>query len=399
MKAPFKLVGQGVLASAILLSTVQPVLAEVSEALQSPERSDAETMDMTADSWPVQSSASAMPFSEGKISSSANDLEGLPRAQAEAVVITDVQISETPEGLSIILVSDQPLSASAPQVSGNALITEIPNATLELDDAATAEQFDPAEGIALVQVSNLPDGSVQVAITGSDAPPEAQVSADAGGLTFSVVPGVGIAQTDEASDAIQVVVTATRTEEEVIDLPRSVTVIEREEIEQQLELTNNLPDILGKLVPGLSPPPLQATTRGFTLRGRDALILIDGVPQGGNSSTQRALNGIAPEFIERIEVVPGASAIFGDGATGGIINIITRVPVEEGAIYDLSVGTRVGVTSIEGDSFSYNFRVGAAGADGPVDGRFSFTYDVDNARFDADGDRIPPTGAGENDEL
>ncbi|MEM8546344.1 MAG: TonB-dependent receptor plug domain-containing protein, partial [Cyanobacteria bacterium P01_H01_bin.119] len=308
MKAPFKLVGQGVLASVILLSTVQPVLAEVLEALQSPERSDAETTDMTADSWPVQSSASAMPFSEGKISSSANDLEGLPRAQAEVVVITDVQISETPEGLSIILVSDQPLSASAPQVSGNALISEIPNATLELDDAATAEQFDPAEGIALVQVSNLPDGSVQVAITGSDAPPEAQVSTDAGGLTFSVVPGVGIAQADEASDAIQVVVTATRTEEEVIDLPRSVTVIEREEIEQQLELTNNLPDILGKLVPGLSPPPLQATTRGFTLRGRNALILIDGVPQGGNSSTQRALNGIAPEFIERIEVVPGASA-------------------------------------------------------------------------------------------
>lgn len=154
------------------------------------------------------------------------------------------------------------------------------------------------------------------------------------------------------------------------------------------------------MVPGLSPPPLQATTRGFTLRGRNAQILVDGVPQGGNSSTQRALNGVAPNAIERIEVVPGASAIYGDGATGGIINIITRAPVEPGeVVYDISADTRVGLTSVEDDSFSYNLRLGVAGANDKADGRIVFTYDNDNARFDADGDRIPPTGVGENDRL
>ncbi|MEM9808124.1 MAG: TonB-dependent receptor [Cyanobacteria bacterium P01_D01_bin.56] len=207
-------------------------------------------------------------------------------------------------------------------------------------------------------------------------------------------------ESDAAEDTLRIVVTATRTEENVLDVPRSVTVIDREQIEQQLELTNNLPDILGELVPGLSPPPLQATTRGFTLRGRNAQILVDGVPQGGNSSTQRALNGITPNAIERIEVVPGASAIYGDGATGGIINIITRAPVEPGeVVYDISAGTRVGLTSVEDDSFSYNFRLGVAGADERADGRIVLTYDNDNARFDADGDRIPPTGVGENDRL
>ncbi|MEL6398357.1 MAG: TonB-dependent receptor [Cyanobacteria bacterium J06626_4] len=407
MTTQIKLVGYSALASLILAGTHYPAAAQVSTSAAPLEDAEAAGTGEIADDVPTVAEAAPLLSEESSSAAALRDQpidqpSELPPAeyivQGEVAVITDVQISETPDGLRLVLVSEQPLSAGPAQISGNAVVTEIANATLELTDEAAAEQFAPAEGIALVQVSSLPNGNVQVAITGTDAPPEAQVTVDAGNVVFTVVPGIAGTQAADP-DAIQVVVTATRTEEEVIDLPRSVTVIEREEIEQQTELTNNLPDILGKLVPGLSPPPLQATTRGFTLRGRNALILIDGVPQGGNSGGLRALNGIAPEFIERIEVVPGANAIFGDGATGGIINIITRVPVEEGAIYDLSVGTRVGVTAIEGDSFSYNFRVGAAAADGPVDGRFSFTYDVDNARFDADGDRIPPTSAGENDEL
>ncbi len=314
--------------------------------------------------------------------------------QGDVAVITDVQISEMPDGLSLTLVSEEPLSVGPVQTSGNVVVTEIANATLALINETAAQQFAPAEGIALVQISTLANGNVQVAITGTDAPPELQMD----GEIFIVTPGAAVAQAED-TDAIQLVVTATRTEENVLDVPQSVRVIEREQLEQQLELTNNLPDILGALVPGLSPPPLQSTTRGFTLRGRNPLILIDGVPQGGNSSTQRALNTIAPNSIERIEVVPGASAIYGDGATGGVINLITRAPVEEGAVYDLSVGTRVGLTSIESDSFSYNFRLDAAAAEGPADGRISLTYDIDNAQFDADGDRIPPTGTSENNRL
>ncbi|MEM9809553.1 MAG: TonB-dependent receptor, partial [Cyanobacteria bacterium P01_D01_bin.56] len=96
----------------------------------------------------------------------------------------------------------------------------------------------------------------------------------------------------------------------------------------------------------------------------------------------------------------GASAIYGDGATGGIINIITRAPVEEGTVYDLSVGTRVGLTSVEDASFSYNFRAGVAAADEKADGRITLTYDTNNAQFDADGDRIPPeTGVSDSDRL
>ncbi|MEM9809333.1 MAG: TonB-dependent receptor [Cyanobacteria bacterium P01_D01_bin.56] len=206
--------------------------------------------------------------------------------------------------------------------------------------------------------------------------------------------------TEDADETLRIVVTATRTEENVLDVPRSVTVIDREQIEQQLAFTNNLADILGKLVPGLSPPTLQANTRGLTLRGRNALILVDGVPQNANSGAVSELNSIALEAIERIEVVPGASAIYGDGATGGIINIITRTPVESGPVYDISAGTRVGLTSVEEDSFSYNLRLGVAAADEKADGRLTFTYDANNAQFDANGDRIPPeTGISDSNRL
>ncbi|MEL6384613.1 MAG: TonB-dependent receptor, partial [Cyanobacteria bacterium J06626_18] len=237
---------------------------------------------------------------------------------------------------------------------------------------------------------DLPDGGVQVAVTGTEAPPEVDIStAVDGSLRLTVMPGVASATVEE-SEAIQVVVTATRTAEDVLDIPRSVTVIDRDQIEQQLEFTNNLPDILGKLVPGLSPPTLQRTTRGFTLRGRTALVLVDGVPQSSNIGASNELNTIAPDSIERIEVISGASAIYGDGATGGVINIITRAPIEEDVAYDISAGTRVGLTSVEEDSFSYNFRVGVAAADGQADGRLALTYDINNARFDSNGDRIPP---------
>ena len=98
--------------------------------------------------------------------------EWLAQVEAtETAIITDVQINPTSEGLSITLISDQPLAAGDSRVAGNALITDIPNATLNLTTEAAAEQFGPAEGIALVSVTELPDGGVQISVTGTDAPP------------------------------------------------------------------------------------------------------------------------------------------------------------------------------------------------------------------------------------
>ena len=318
---------------------------------------------------------------------------------AETPMITDVQINAAAGGVKIVLVADRPLSAEASRVVGNALITDIPNATLNLADESAAEQFSPAEGIALMQVLSSPEGGVQVAITGTEAPPTAEVSTQAGALVLTVLPGVASAAAEDP-EAIQVIVTATRTEQSILEVPRSVTVIDRDQLEQQLQFTNNLPDILGELVPGLGPPTLQNSTRNLSLRGRTALILIDGIPQNPNSGFGTELNVIAPASIERIEVLRGPSAIYGDGATGGIINIITRAPSEEGVTYDLSVGVDTSLTNLGQDSFGYNARLGVAAADEQADGRLVVSYDVNNAQFDANGDRIPSeTGVSDSDRV
>ena len=310
---------------------------------------------------------------------------------SETPVITDVQVSSTPEGLSVVLVSDQALSVGASRSEGNALITEILDATLDLTDAAAAEQFNPAEGIALVQVSSLPDGGVRVTVTGTEAPPEAQVSTEAGNLILGIVPGTTTAIENE--DAIQVVVTATRTEEELQNVPRSVTVITREEIEEQSQLTTNLQDILGQTVPGLGPPTQSFRNFPQTLRGREVQILVDGVPISTNQNTAFALElrSIAPSASERIEVVRGPSATFGEGATGGIINIITRRPGEE-AITN-TVETRVSSRGdFADDSFGTYLEYGLSGTSDPFDYVFSGSWETFGFAFDGAGDRIPNLG-------
>ncbi|MEM9267140.1 MAG: TonB-dependent receptor [Cyanobacteria bacterium P01_F01_bin.13] len=200
-------------------------------------------------------------------------------------------------------------------------------------------------------------------------------------------------------DTLRIVVTATRTEESVLDVPRAVTVISREQIQQQRQFTNNLPDILGQLVPGLGPPTLQSSTRNLTLRGRSALILIDGVPQNPNSGFNTELNHIDPDVIERVEILRGPSAIYGDGATGGIINLITRSATDREVEYELGANISTSLTSVEDDSFGYGVKIGAAGSDDRTNLRAILSYDVTNAQFDANGDRIPPNRLADTDRL
>jgi len=241
-------------------------------------------------------------------------------AQTQVQVI-GVRVTTTETGLEIILEASKPLEPPTTSVVGNALIADIFNAVLALPEGDEFQVANPVEGIALVSVTGLPDIGVRIAITGVDAPPTADLSVDVSGLVLAVTPGAEVTETEE--DAIQVVVTATRTEEEVQNVPRSVTVITREEIEQQSTLSRDLPDILGREVPGFGAT-LQNRVSGFQLRGRGVSVLIDGVPASFNTQ-DRPLQTIAPDAIERIEVVRGPNAVYGAEATGGTINIIIPI--------------------------------------------------------------------------
>lgn len=124
-----------------------------------------------------------------------------------------------------------------------------------------------------------------------------------------------------------IIVTATRTEIALSDATVPVTIITREDIE--LSMATDLSELLrfeADIDIGRNGGPGQATS--VFLRGTESnhtLVLIDGVRMNPSTIGGAAIQNIAPEVIERIEIVKGArSALFGTDAIGGVINIITR---------------------------------------------------------------------------
>ncbi|WP_394775007.1 TonB-dependent receptor domain-containing protein [Flavobacterium sp.] len=64
------------------------------------------------------------------------------------------------------------------------------------------------------------------------------------------------------------------------------------------------------------------------LEGPYTLVLIDGMPIVSSLSTVYGLSGIPNSLVERIEIVKGpASSLYGSEAVGGLINIITKNPI------------------------------------------------------------------------
>jgi vitamin B12 transporter len=157
-----------------------------------------------------------------------------------------------------------------------------------------------------------------------------------------------------ATSPSEVVITATRTATTVDELAVPITVITREEIEN--ELAGDVASLLiGKtgIEIGRSGGPGQPAS--VFMRGTDSdqtTVLIDGVRINPGTVGGAQLQNIQPESIERIEIVRGArSSLYGTDAIGGVINIITRAGATPGASAMVSDGT-------------YATRVAAADASG-----------------------------------
>jgi len=248
--------------------------------------------------------------------------------------ITGVQVSETENGLELTLEATGPLAEPQTSVVGNALTAEIPNAVLALPEGDEFQATDPAEGIARVSVTAVGQDRIQVAITGTNAPPEATVSAEAGSLVWTVVPG--IAQVGDTDDAIEIVVTgeqdgysvpnastATRTDTPLRDIPRSIQVIPRQVLEDQqvVQLREALRNVSGvNQDSGFAGTVDRFIIRGFRLNNRN--FLRNGLRDGLAGVIRDTSN------IERIEVLKGpASVLFGTIEPGGAINVITKQPL------------------------------------------------------------------------
>jgi iron complex outermembrane receptor protein len=185
-----------------------------------------------------------------------------------------------------------------------------------------------------------------------------------------------------------IVMTATRTPKTIAEIAGTVQTISAHQIAQQAGPGRKVADVLAQLVPSLAPSSGTSSNYGQTMRGRNVLVMIDGVSQTGSRDVSRQLNSISPNMIDHIEVVSGATSIYGSGATGGIINIITkRADKSEPGSFQ----TKLGVTSADnfrGDSLAYQVGQTASFANDKVDGFFGLDYTSRGSQFDGNGDRI-----------
>jgi len=197
------------------------------------------------------------------------------------------------------------------------------------------------------------------------------------------------AQQKETTQLAPIVVTATRSAKSIADIAGTVYSIDQAEIEKQANAGKSIADILGTLVPSLTPSSGTTSNYGMTMRGRVVQYMIDGVPQTGYRDGSRQLNSIQPSMIERIEVVSGATSIYGSGATGGIINIITK----RGGQDPISFETKVGVTAgnnFKSDAMAYEASQSVLFNQGALQGAFGASYTTRGEIQDSHGNRIGP---------
>ncbi|WP_316840072.1 TonB-dependent receptor [Pedobacter gandavensis] len=201
---------------------------------------------------------------------------------------------------------------------------------------------------------------------------------------------------DKHSDLKEVIVSASRKAESLAQTPSSVTVLTAKEISSLSIISPNLATILAYSVPGLGAATNQTGNSGQTLRGRTVLVLIDGIPQSTPlRAGGRDIRSIDPSVIERIEVIKGATAIYGNGAEGGLINYITKkAPTNK----ILGGYTQMGMTgNTKGDStLGYRVVQQLYGKSGKVDYVASGSYEKTGVFKDAKGLVISPDyGLGE----
>ena len=140
-----------------------------------------------------------------------------------------------------------------------------------------------------------------------------------------------------------IVVTATRFPDIQRQFPIGVSVIDREAIVRST--ARSVPELLSlqagiQVRDSTGSPDLQIDMRGFGQTGDlNTVVLVDGQRFNDIDTSPVKWSAIPLSAIERIEILPGSGAVmYGSGATGGVINIITRQPVSGDRQLDVQAG-------------------------------------------------------------
>src|SRR6266550_973931 len=175
---------------------------------------------------------------------------------------------------------------------------------------------------------SLPPGRTDVVVTKEDFDPgAAQVQIRAGAETR-----LEVALEAESELEENVVVSATRTDQRIADIPLRVEVVPPDEVQEKTAMSPGdvsmlLAETNGLRVQTTSPALGGASLRIQGLSGRYSQILADGLPLYGAQSGSVGILQIPPMDLGQVEVIKGvASALYGMSAIGGVVNLVSRRP-------------------------------------------------------------------------
>ncbi|HEX7705979.1 MAG TPA: TonB-dependent receptor [Thermoanaerobaculia bacterium] len=166
-------------------------------------------------------------------------------------------------------------------------------------------------------------------------------------LGSSPNPAIADAEQQEAPPKVEetILVTATRSERALNQLPMSATVVTEERLETAP--VRSIDDLL-RGIAGVQPSIVSSsgstpTNQRFTMHGLGgtrALVLVDGIPLHDAYSGLVQWQRVPLDTLRQIEVVRGGNAsLFGTFALGGTINLITRPAERDLVAVDVSYGS------------------------------------------------------------
>jgi outer membrane receptor for ferrienterochelin and colicins len=179
----------------------------------------------------------------------------------------------------------------------------------------------------------VPVGIVQMTVVKEGFNPES-VRVTASGDPTQTVP---VALEPQSTMEERITVSATRTDTRVEDQPMRVEVLGTDEIEEKQLMTPGdivmmLNEMGGLRVQATSPSLGAASVRVQGMRGRYTRFLSDGLPLFGADVGGLGLLQIPPTDLGQVEVIKGvASALYGAGALGGVVDLMSRRPAKDPA--------------------------------------------------------------------
>lgn len=277
------------------------------------------------------------------------------------VQVTAVKANPTAKGLEIILQTTkgeqlQLVNRSA----GSNFITDIPNAQLRLPsgETFTFRSEKPIAGLREITVTNFDANTIRVTVIGEGSLPTVELfDSPNEGLIFSVASAASSAQqqpqtqptpeqqkpgnqaqptqpSTSGDEPIELVVTgeqdgyrvpdastATKTDTPLRDIPQSIQVIPQQVIKDQgiTRISDAVRNVSGATIQsGYGNLVGDVNLRGFVSNSvlRDGFVTAPFFTDGAN--------------IERVEVLKGpASVLYGQSSPGGIVNYITKQPLNE----------------------------------------------------------------------